>query len=83
MNGRFVAQAAGGGESLRLEARIGRLASASTDPRLVIPTDTDQFSPLHRSRKLLAPGVLAPDVGVRKVLPPQNQKNPCLASRSL
>ena len=30
-----VAQAAGGGESLRLEGRIARLASASTDPRLL------------------------------------------------
>jgi len=30
-----TAQAAGGGESLRLEGRIARLAPASTDPRLV------------------------------------------------
>ena len=30
-----LAQAAGGGESLRLEARIRQLASASTDPRLL------------------------------------------------
>ena len=31
----LVTQAAGGGESLRLEGRIARLAPASTDPRLL------------------------------------------------